>query len=274
MLNLHQLVESELEAPALAWNILAYYWGMSAFGLGPAYIEYMQSDQPTIDTAFNDALNDDLNQIAGLERRLTIKERFDRAINFYAYCVDQGRRYSINPPYDMPPDVDALVASRLKMEAKAPTADKLIQASNESLLGDRPDLLKLWAMGGTEKRERRAQEYNARVLDTLNYVASEIKSRTQLSEINSVKPVSSLKTCVVNNSMSLHNSWTKPCPLMYRMPSLANATYNASWLAPNSFLVCNAREYSGRITPWDITLSWPCTTMKTKPVSVQSTSPQ
>lgn len=181
MLNLHQLVESELEAPALAWNILAYYWGMSAFGLGPAYMDYMRSDQPAIDDAFNDALNDELNRVAGFDRRITIKERFDRAVNFYVYCYEQGVRYSINPPFDMPPDVDDLVQSRIRMESKAPPPDKLIQASNTSLLGDRPDLLQLWAVGGEEKRERRAQEYNARVLDTLNYVASEIKSRTQLS---------------------------------------------------------------------------------------------
>lgn len=179
MLALHQLVE-ELEAPALAWNRLAYYWGMSALGIGPQYVEYLQSERAAVDAAFNALANEGL-QIYGLNRSLTIKERFDRAANFYAYCYEQGVRTSINPPFDMPPDVDQLIASRLRLEPKSQRPDKVVQAANEHVLGDRPELMALWAAGGQEKREQRAQLYNARVLETLNYIASELKSRVQLT---------------------------------------------------------------------------------------------
>jgi hypothetical protein len=179
MKHLHHLVETQLEAPALAWNMLTWYWGMSAFGLGPTYKDYMQSDHSAqSDLAFNDPSNDALNQISGLSRRLTIKERFDRAVNFYAYCYEQGMKTSINPPFDEPPTVDELLLSRLRSEPKTPPPDKLIQASSDSLLTK--DQQKLWAMGEQKQREQRAQAYNARVLDTLQYVASEIRSCTQL----------------------------------------------------------------------------------------------
>jgi hypothetical protein len=181
MHNLHQLVEHSLEAPALAWNKLAFYWGMSAFGLGPAYIDYMQSDAAEIDRAFNDPANDDLNQIAGLDRRLTIKERFDRAANFYSYCYQQGMRTSINPPFDSPPDIETLMLSRLRMETKTPASDLFIQANTDSLLADRPDLLSLWKIGGQRQRKRRAENYNTRVLEHLNHIASELQSLVQVT---------------------------------------------------------------------------------------------
>ena len=174
MHNLHDLVENKLEAPGLAWSNLAYYWGMSAFGLGPAYIDYMATDAATTDLAFNAASNVEINVIAGLERRLTLKERFDRAINFYAYCFEQGRRSAINPPYDAPPTVDELMASRLRMENKPPSPDKLIIATTASLLS--PQQQKLWALGAKQQREERSQSYNDRVLDCLQYVASELRS--------------------------------------------------------------------------------------------------
>ena len=177
MQHLHQLVDNQLEAPALAWNKLAYYWGMSAFGLGPAYKDYMQSDEPERDLAFNDESNAELNRISGLSRTLTIKERFDRAVNFYAYCYDRGRSSSINPPFDTPPTVDDLMHSRIRMESKTPPPDELIQATSNSLLTK--DQQKLWAIGDQKQRDQRAQAYNARVLETLQYVASEMKSCCQ-----------------------------------------------------------------------------------------------
>ena len=176
MHRLHRLVETELEAPALAWNILAYYWGMSAFGLGPAYRDYMQSDDADIDKAWNAVDNEALNRIVGLERNITIKERFDRAANFYIYCCEQGRKHSINPPFDMPPTVDELILSRMKMEPKTPPQDKTIEATSESLLKDRPELQQLWALGAEEKRRLRALDHNARILETLHYIGSEINS--------------------------------------------------------------------------------------------------
>ena len=171
MHNLHDLVENRLEAPGLAWSNLAYYWGMSAFGLGPAYIDYMATDAASIDAAFNEC---ELSQIAGLERHLTLKERFDRAINFYAYCFEQGQRSAINPPYDAPPTVDELVASRMRMENKVSSLDKLATTTIQSLLS--PQQQKLWALGAKQQREDRAQSYNDRVLDCLQYVASELSS--------------------------------------------------------------------------------------------------
>lgn len=176
MRHLHHLVETRLEAPALAWSYLAYYWGMSAFGLGPAYKEYMQSDRPEQDKAFNDPSNEDLNKIAGYDRRPTIQERFNRSANFYVYCYEQGSRTSINPPFDMPPILADLIATRLHSEPKAAPPDEAIQASNESILGDRPELQKLWAQGQHEQQEQRAQAYNAKVLETLQYVSAEIES--------------------------------------------------------------------------------------------------
>lgn len=176
MRHLHYLVENELEAPALAWNILAYYWGMSAFGLGPAYKDYMQSDKADQDRIWNDPSNAALNRPVGLSRSLSIKERFDRAANFYLYCYEQGRRTAINPPFDAPPTLDELILSRLRMETKAPPPSKLIEASTEAVLGDRSELRELWATGGQEQRQQRAQAYNARILETLRYIASEIDS--------------------------------------------------------------------------------------------------
>jgi hypothetical protein len=177
MKHLHHLVETQLEAPALAWNMLTWYWGMSAFGLGPAYKDYMQSDTASSDAAFNAESNKELNQISGLSRRLTIKERFDRAVNFYAYCYEQGMKTSINPPFDEPPTVNDLMLSRLRSEAKTPPPDKLIQASTASLLGGNASILQdLWDFGGHELREQRAQAYNARVLETLQYVVAEMES--------------------------------------------------------------------------------------------------
>lgn len=181
MLNLHQLVDIQLEAPALAWNILAFYWGMSAFGLGPAYKDYMQSDAASLDAAWNDPSNIELNHIAGLKRHLTIKERFDRATNFYVYCYDQGRRTSINPPFDMPPTVDDLMQSRLRSGSIVSKSDTLIEASNSAVLGDKPELLDMWALGGKEQRERRSISYNEKVLETLQYVATEINSLTAIT---------------------------------------------------------------------------------------------
>jgi hypothetical protein len=173
---LHHLVETRLEAPALAWSYLAYYWGMSAFGLGPAYKDYMQSDQPQQDKAFNAPSNEDLNKISGFDRRPTIQERFNRAANFYVYCYQQGAHTAINPPFDMPPILADLVATRLRSEPKAAPPDEFIQASFNSLLNDRPELQELWAQGQHEQRAQRAQAYNTRVLETLQYVMSEIDS--------------------------------------------------------------------------------------------------
>lgn len=180
-LNLHQLVEDELEAPSLAWNALAWYWGLSFLGMAPSYMQYMQSDDVDIDKAFNDESNEDVNHIYGYERRLTIKERFDRAVNFYEYCCIRGRQTSINPPWDYPPDIDTLIAFRQRMEANAQNPDALIQASVDDTLATHPDFLRLWNVGGKIKREQRAKEYNERVLDAINYVRSELAPRFQLS---------------------------------------------------------------------------------------------
>lgn len=174
MQHLHHLVDNQLEAPALAWNILAYYWGMSAFGLGPAYKDYMQTAETDRDLAFNAESNKELNRISGLSRNLTIKERFDRAANFYIYCCEQGKRTSINPPFDLPPTANDLMLSRIRMEPKTPPPDEFIQASSESLLTENQQ--KLWAIGEQKQREQRAQAYNARVLETLQYVCSELES--------------------------------------------------------------------------------------------------
>ena len=176
MHTLHQLIETELEAPALAWKMLAYYWGMSAYGLGPAYQAYMQSDEPQQDKAFNDELNEALNKISGLQRRLTVKERFDRSANFYMYCYEQGKRTSINPPYDMPPTLDELATSRLRMEPKSSSPDELIAATELSILGDSPRILKLWEIGSDQQRESRSQAYNERVRDSINYITNQIES--------------------------------------------------------------------------------------------------
>ena len=183
MQHLHQLVETQLETSALAWNILAFYWGMSAFGLGPAYKDYMQSEHSVQnDLAWNDPSNAEINRISGFKRNLTLKERFDRAVNFYLYCYDQGRKNSINPPYDMPPTIDDLMQARLRSGSTVSKPDALIEASNSAVLGDKPELLGMWALGGQEKRERRSKAYNAKVLDTLQYVATEITSLTDVTK--------------------------------------------------------------------------------------------
>jgi hypothetical protein len=182
MLHLHALVKNQLEAPGMAWNILAYYWGMSAFGLGPAYVDYMQSDAAQQDIAWHDPKNEGINRIIGYGRPLTIKERFDRAVNFYLYCYEQGMKTAVNPPFDEPPSPEDLIDSRMRMESKALGPDKLIQASTDAALKDRPDLRTLWEVGGKEQREQRAKSYNARVLDTLQHVAAEIKALTQLTD--------------------------------------------------------------------------------------------
>ena len=182
MQHLHQLVETQLESPALAWNILAFYWGMSAFGLGPAYKDYMQSDHSAQnDLAWNDPSNVEINRIAGLKRNLTLKERFDRAANFYAYCFDQGTRTSVNPPYDLPPTVDDLMQARLRSSSTISKPDALIEASNSAVLGDKPELANMWALGGKEQREHRSKTYNDKVLGTLQYVAAEINSLTSIT---------------------------------------------------------------------------------------------
>jgi hypothetical protein len=64
------------------------------------------------------------------------------------------------------------------MESKASPPNKLIQASTDSLLTEEQQ--RLWVIGGQEQRDRRARAYNARVLDTLQYIASEINSLTSL----------------------------------------------------------------------------------------------
>jgi hypothetical protein len=179
MKHLHQLVKTQLGAPALAWTILSFYWGMSAFGLGPAYKDYMQSSEVAIDLAWTDS---ELNRIAGLERSLTIKERFDRAVNFYLYCFEQGRSNSINPPFDMPPTTNDLMQLRLRSGSITSKPDALIEASNSAVLGDKPELLGMWAIGGKETRERRSKAYNDRVAETLKYVASEITSLTTVTK--------------------------------------------------------------------------------------------
>jgi hypothetical protein len=180
VLKLHNLAET-LEAPALLWNVLAWYWGMSFMGMAPSYLEYMKSDAPSIDAAFNDPNNEDINHVLGYPRRLTIKERFDRAVNFYVYCFHKGRSTSINPPWDYPPDVDTLIAQRQRMEGRAQKPDEIIESTVNSIL-DNEDYRNLWNAGGKVKREQRAKDYNQRVLEALDYVRAEIVPRLTLSK--------------------------------------------------------------------------------------------
>lgn len=180
-LELHSIAEDILEAPALAWSSLAWYWGLSFLGMGPRYMEYMQSGEWEVDKAFFDASNDGINSIAGYEKEVTIKERFDRAVNFYECCCIHGKQTSLNPPWDFPPDVDTLITLRNRLEAKAQAPDQIIQATTDDILKDNPDFQALWEAGGQVQREERAKDYSNRVKEAMSYIQGEVAPRMQLT---------------------------------------------------------------------------------------------
>jgi hypothetical protein len=143
-------------------------------------MEYMQSGEFEVDKAFYDESNDDFNHPAGCEKNITIKQRFDRAVNHYEYCFVKGRQSSINSPWDHPPDIPTLIALRNRMQAQAQLPDVIIEASIHNLLDTNPDFAALWAAGGKEEREARAIDYATRVQEALSYVHSEVAPRMQL----------------------------------------------------------------------------------------------
>jgi hypothetical protein len=197
-LELHSIAEDILEAPALAWSSLAWYWGLSFLGMGPRYMEYMQSGEWEIDKAFLDESNDEINSIAGYEKTYTIKERFDRAVNFYEYCCVAGKSSSINPPWDYPPDVDTLIALRNRLEAQSQTPDKIITATNESIIDD--PYKAIWEAGGQLKRDERAREYAMQVKESMNYIQGEVAPRMLLTMDQLDKDSGFLKQGFVRNS--------------------------------------------------------------------------
>ena len=178
---IHTFVEQELEAPSLAWSSLAWYWGLSFLGMSPRYFEYMQSGEYEIDKAFFSEYNDEVNQIPGYGKTLSIKERFDRAVDYYEYCFIQGRKTSINKPWDYPPDIATMISFREKMEARPMDPNEVIDASITDLL-EVDGFAELWKVGGQIQRENQAEIYAAKVKEALKYVESEVVPRMSLTE--------------------------------------------------------------------------------------------
>lgn len=182
MIKLHSAVENLLEAPALAWSSLAWYWGFVVIGLGPRYREYMQSGEWEIDQAFygNDG-NEDINRIPGYEPPVTIKQKFDRAINFYEYCCVSGKQTSINPPWDYPPDIDTIIQLRNTFQSRPQHPNETVAASTDDIFKDNEDFMKLWDVGGALQREERARKYAIEVRQSIEYVRSEVNARLSLT---------------------------------------------------------------------------------------------
>lgn len=180
-LAIHTFTEQELEAPSLAWSSLAWYWGLSFLGMSPKYFEYMQSGEYEMDKAFFSEYNDEVNQIPGYGKTLTIKERFDRAVDYYEYCFIQGRKTSINKPWDYPPDIATMVSFRERMEAKPMDPNQVIDASITDLLAENEKDVDLWKAGGQIQREEQANIYAAKVKEALKYVEGEVSPRMSLT---------------------------------------------------------------------------------------------
>ena len=180
-LELHAIAEDILEAPALAWSSLAWYWGLSFLGMGPRYMEYMQSGEYEIDKAFFDEDNDQINRIPGYDENFSIKQRFDRAVDFYEYCCIKGKQTSINPPWDFPPDIDTLITFRNRMEARAQPPNEVIKATTDDILSDNADFQKLWDVGNEIKREARAIDYANSIKEAMSYIHGEVAPRMQLT---------------------------------------------------------------------------------------------
>ena len=176
-IGLHQLADSELIAPALAWARLARYWGNSFIGIGPKYMDYMQSDQVGVDRAFLDASNDGINHIIGLGKQETVEARFNRVVNFYEHCCVRNRETSHNWPFDSAPAVKDLVAWRRQQDNTLPR-EALTDVVIEGLS---PEQQAMFNIGIEEKTKVRSQDYADRVKEALSYVESEIASRMQLT---------------------------------------------------------------------------------------------
>ncbi len=180
-LALHTFVEQELEAPSLAWSSLCWYWGLSFLGMGPRYFEYMQSGEYEVDKAFFDEYNDPINQIPGYPQQVTIKQRFDRAVDYYEYCFIAGQRTAMNKPWDLPPDMKTMMDFRNRMEAKPMDPNKTVDASVNSLLADDEAFKELWKVGGSIQREAQAKIYAAKVKEAMKYVEGEVIPRMTLT---------------------------------------------------------------------------------------------
>lgn len=181
-INLHSFVESELEYPALAWNSLAWYWAYSFLSLGPRYMEYMQSGEYEIDKAFlfNDH-NEAMNHIYGYDRQITVKEKFERAVDFYEYCCVMCRQSSINPPYDNPPDLDTIVELFRNTEVRLSPPSAAIDTSRDSILEDNEEFQKLWTIGNEAQRQQLAKDLAVKRKAAIGYVLSEVKPRMALT---------------------------------------------------------------------------------------------
>jgi hypothetical protein len=139
----------------------------------------MQSGEYEVDLAFLDGSNDEINQIAGYGKNLTIKQRFDRAVNFYEHCYIQSRATSINPPWDHAPDVATLISFRNKMEAKPQAANAEIEATTNAMLDEK--MAALWEAAGEIQRNDRATIYADKVKEALRYVESEVQPRMSVT---------------------------------------------------------------------------------------------
>lgn len=182
MLGLHSFVENELEYAALAWNSLAWYWAYSFLGMGPRYKEYMNSGAYELDKAFLfDDDNEGINHIYGYGREITIKERFERAVDFFEYCCVRCRETSINPPYDLPPSLDTIVELFRNTEARPRTPDKAVNQSLAAALVDNDEYQSLWTDGNDQTQEEQFKKYAVERKAAINYVLAEVQPRLQLT---------------------------------------------------------------------------------------------
>jgi hypothetical protein len=176
-IGLHQLADTELIAPALVWARLARYWGNSFIGIGPKYMDYMQSDQVGVDRAFLDASNDGINSIIGFDKQETVEARFNRVVNFYEHCCIRNKETSQNWPFDSAPAVKDLVAWRRQQENTLPR-EALTDVVIEGLS---PEQQAMFNIGMETKSQVRAENYADRVKESLDYIESEIASRMTLT---------------------------------------------------------------------------------------------
>jgi len=176
-LKLHDLAETHIVAPALAWARLARYWGNSLIGISPKYMEYMQSDAPEIDRAFLDASNDDINRIIGFDKQETVETRFNRVANYYEYCCVRNRETSQNWPFDSAPTVKDLVAWRRTQETSLPQnalTDTVIEGLSEEQQA-------MFNIGIKEKQATRSELYADKVKEALSFVENEMATRMSLT---------------------------------------------------------------------------------------------
>ena len=173
MIKLHDLATNTLQAPSLAWNSLCWYWALSFFGMGPRYLEYMQSGEADIDRMCEPTAP------IGLEVNLTIEQRFNRAVDYYEYCFIEGTKSAINAPWDLPPTLQVVMDFRNRMEPKARDLDVTIDSSIEELLDEKTRAL--WRTGGEIQRQEKARLYAEQTKAAMAYIISEVQPRMQLT---------------------------------------------------------------------------------------------